>query len=136
MPTLGTVEGNILLLYVDGDPIVCTTEASFSFSREIIEATCKDNNGAKQYKVGGTDGTFSVSGLWKFDGAYQIEDLMTLFLNGTKFTARWSTDVTGDFFLEADCYITTIGGSSPVNDNVSFDATFQITGTITKGDNT
>lgn len=136
MATTGIVEGNSLLLFINGEPIVCTTEASFDFSREIVEATCKDNNGARQIKLGGTSGTFGVSGLWKFDGAYQVEDLMEAFLNGTLLTARWSTDETGDFYLEADVYITNISGASPVNDNVTFDATFEITGPITKGDET
>lgn len=136
MATTGIVEGNSLLLYIGTDPIVCTTEASFDFSREIIESTCKDNNGARQIKLGGTSGSFTVSGLWKFDGAYQIDDLMTAFLAGTELTARWTTDETGDFFLEADVYITNISGASPVNDNVTFDATFEITGPITKGTET
>lgn len=136
MATTGIVEGNSLLLYIGTDPIVCTTEASFDFSREIIESTCKDNNGSRQIKLGGTSGSFTVSGLWKFDGAYQIDDLMTAFLAGTELTARWTTDETGDFFLEADVYITNISGASPVNDNVTFDATFEITGPITKGTET
>jgi len=136
MATTGIVEGNSLLLYMDGNPIVCTTDASFDFSREIIEATCKDNNGARQIKLGGTSGTFSVSGLWKFDGAYQIDDLSDAFLAGTLLTAHWGTNVVGDFFFEASVYITNLSGSSPVNDNVSFDATFEITGTITKGTET
>lgn len=136
MATTGIVEGNALLLYIDGEPIVCTTEASFDFSREIIESTCKDNNGARQIKLGGTSGTFSVSGLWKFDGAYQVDDLMTAFLAGTLLTARWTTDETGDFYLEADVYITNISGASPVNDNVTFDVTFEITGEITQNDET
>lgn len=136
MATTGIVEGNSLLLYIGTEPIVCTTEASFDFSREIVEATCKDNNGARQIKLGGTSGTFSVSGLWKFDGAYQVDDLMTAFLAGTLLTARWTTDSVGDFYLEASVYITNISGASPVNDNVTFDVTFEITGEITKGDET
>lgn len=132
MATTGVVEGNALLLLIGDDPIVCTTDASFDFSREIVEATCKDNNGARQIKLGGTTGSFSVSGLWKFDGAYQIDDLMDAFLAGTALTANWSTEVTGDFKLSASVYITNISGSAPVNDNVTFDATFEISGAITK----
>jgi hypothetical protein len=75
-----------------------------------------------------------VSGLWKFDGAYQIEDLMTAFLAGTLLTARWSTESVSDFFLEADVYITDISGQSNVNDNVTFSATFTINGSISKED--
>ena len=136
MATTGIVEGNSLLLYMEGNPIVCTTEASFSFSRELIEATCKDNDGARQITLGGTSGNFSVSGLWKFDGAYQIEDLATAFLAGTQLTARWTTNVAGDFYFEAEVYITELSGAANVNDNVTFSATFEITGTITKGDET
>jgi hypothetical protein len=134
MATTGIVGGNSLLLYMDDNPIVCTTEASFSFSRTITDAVCKDNDGAKQITLGGTEGTFTVSGLWKFDGAYQIEDLMTAFLAGTLLTARWSTESVGDFFLEADVYITDISGQSNVNDNVTFSATFTINGSISKED--
>jgi hypothetical protein len=98
--------------------------------------TCKDNNGAKQYTVGGTDGTFSVSGIWKFDATYGVEDLTTAFLAGTILTARWSSDEIGDFYLEAEVLITALGGAASVNTSATFSATFQITGTITKGDNT
>lgn len=136
MATTGLVQGNNLLLYMEDNPIVCTTEAAFSFSRAITDAICKDNGGAKQITLGGTEGTFSVSGLWKFDGAYQIEDLMTAFLAGTILTAKWTTNVTGDFYLQAEVYITEISGAANVNDNVTFSATFTITGSITKEDET
>jgi hypothetical protein len=136
MATAGAVIGNSLLLYMEGNPIACTTDATFDFSRVEFSVTCKDNNGAEQIRLGGTQGTFGVSGIWKFDATYGVEDLVTAFLAATPLTARWSTDETGDFYLEAETYITNISGSSPVNDAVSFDATFKITGPITKGDNT
>lgn len=136
MATTGAVIGNSLLLYMDGNAIACTTDASFDFSREILSVTCKDNDGAEQIRLGGTSGTFGVSGLWKFDAAYGVEDLVDAYLAGTLLTARWATPESGDFFLEADVYITNISGSSPVNDAVTFDATFQVTGPITKGTTT
>lgn len=125
-----------MLLYIDGNPIACTTEANFDFTREFIEAVCKDNDGDREITLGGISGNFGVSGLWKFDAGYGIEDLMTAFLAGTQLTARWSTNVTGDFYLEAETYITNISGAAAVNDSVTFDATFEITGSITKGDET
>jgi hypothetical protein len=133
MATTGIVEGNIMLLYVDGFAIGCTTECSFDFSREIIEAACKDNDGARQITLGGQSGSFGVSGLWKFDASYGVEDLIDIWIAGTSVTARWSTSEAGDFYLEASCYITDISGVAAVNDNVTFDATFTITGTVTKG---
>lgn len=136
MATTGSVSGNALLLYIEGNPIVCTTDATFDFTRELIETTCKDQDGAKQYTVGGTDGTFGVSGIWKFDAAYGVEDLTTAFLAGTVLTARWSSDEVGDFYLEAEVIITNLSGAAAVNTSATFSATFQITGTITKGDNT
>jgi hypothetical protein len=134
MPTTGPVIGNSLLLYMDEDAIACTTDATFDFSRAEFSVTCKDNNGAEQIRLGGTSGSFGVSGIWKFDAAYGIEDLMTAFLAGTTLTAKWSTEVTGDFYLEAEVYITNISGASPVNDAVTFDATFKVSGPITKAD--
>ena len=136
MATTGIVRGNNMLLYVDGEAIGCTTDASFDFSREITEAICKDDDGARQITLGGTSGSFSVSGLWKFDASFGIEDLYDIFAAGTEVTVRWSTDSISDFYLEADCYITSLSGGAPVNDSVTFDATFEINGVITKGDNT
>ena len=136
MATTGIVSGNLMQLYLNGNPIGCTTTAAFSFSRAVTEAICKDNNGARQISPGGLSGTFTTSGLWKFDAAYGVEDISTLFLAGTSLTVRWTTNVAGDFYFQADCYCTELSGAAAVNDNVTFDATFTIDGDITKGDET
>lgn len=130
--TTGPVKGNSLLLYVGSTAIACTTDAAFSFNRKTIDATCKDNDGAEQILPGGTGGSFTMSGIWRFDASYGVDDLADIFLNSTKVTIKYSTEVTGDFYLQADAYITDFSGKAGLNAVADYSATFTITGTITK----
>lgn len=131
MPTTGKVSGNLMLIYKDGVAIACTTDASFTLNNEQIEVTCKDNDGAKQYTLGGQDWNFTVGGIFQFDnvGADTLTDMA---IDKEIATIRFGTDVVGDFFLEGEAYISTISIQSPLNGPVTYTATFQGTGPITK----
>ncbi len=133
--TTGPVRGNNLLLYIGGAEIAGTKEVSFDLKRNTIDATSKDDDGAETFLMAGTGGTASASGIWKFDAAYGIEDLMDAYLAATMLVGKWSTNVSGDFYLQANMFITNITGQSNVNDVVSFTAAFQISGSITKATN-
>lgn len=132
MPTVGKVKGNAMIIYHEGVAIACTTEASFTLTNEQIEVTCKDNDGAKQYILGGQDWNFTVGGIFQFDnvGADLLTDMA---IDKETATIRFGTDVIGDFFLEGECIISTINITSPLNASVTYTATLQGTGPITKG---
>jgi len=135
MATTGKVKGNAMLIYKDGVAIACTTQASLSYTNEQIEVTCKDNDGAKQYLLGGSNWSFTVGGIFQFDNV-GIDDLSDMAINKETATIRFGTDVIGDFYFEGDCIITSLNVESNVNAVVTYTATLQGTGPLTKGTTT
>lgn len=130
--TTGKVSGNLFLVYMDGVAIACSTEASVNITNEQIEVTCKDNNGAKTYILGGQDASFTVGGIFQFDnnGADQLTDAV---IDKETVTVRFGTDVVGDFFLEMDAIITSMDITAPLNNVTTYSATFSAAGPLTKG---
>lgn len=130
--TVGVVSGNNVLIYVDGDPVACSTNAEVSYTNELIEVTCKDNNGAKQYKLGSADWTMSLEMFWKFDATFGASELWDLALNKTTVEAMFSNENAGDFRLVGNALITSINGVAPLNGGVTASVTLQGTSTLTK----
>jgi predicted secreted protein len=134
MATTGIVNGNDLGIFIGSEFIACTTDATISMSREVIEATCKDNGGARQVLGGSLSWTMTAAGLWKFDAGYGIEDLVDAILADTTLTARWSMESStiGDFYLEGSVKVTSVEASSPVNGAATWSVTFEGSGLPTK----
>jgi predicted secreted protein len=130
--TIGVVNGNNVLIYVDGDPVACSTNAEVNYTNETIEVTCKDNNGAKQYLLGSGDWTMSLEMFWKFDATFGVGDLWDLALNKTTVEAMFSNENAGDFRLVGDALITSISGVAPLDGGVTCNVTLQGTNTLTK----
>src|SRR5690606_14669067 len=130
--TTGVVNGNNVLLYVDGDAVACSTNAEISYTNELIEVTCKDNGGAKQYLLGSGDWTITVEMFWKFDATFGAGDMWDLALNKTEVEAMFSNENTGDFRLVGNALITSINGVAPLNGGCTCSVTLQGTGTLTK----
>ena len=130
--TEGVVNGNNVLIYVDGDPVACSTNAEVNYTNELIEVTCKDNGGAKQYLLGSGDWTMSLEMFWKFDATFGVDDLWDLALNKTTVEAMFSNENAGDFRLVGDALITSINGVSPLNGGVTCSVTLQGTGPLAK----
>lgn len=130
--TVGVVNGNNVLLYVDGDPVACSTNAEVNYTNELIEVTCKDNGGAKQYLLGSGDWTMTLEMFFKFDAAFGASELWDLALNKTTSELMFSNENAGDFRLIGDALITSIGNQAPTNGGVTCSVSFQGTGTLTK----
>lgn len=135
MATAGKVNGNLLLIYMEGEAIACTTEATVNITNEQIEVTCKDNDGAKSYTLGGQDWNFTVGGIFSFDNN-GIDPLLDVALGKTVVTVRFGTDEVGDFFLQGEAVITSLSITSPLNAVATYTATFQSNGPLSKGINT
>jgi predicted secreted protein len=133
--TTGKVSGNAMLIYHEDVAIACTTDASFTLNNEQIEVTCKDNDGAKQYTLGGQDWNFTVGGIFQFDNV-GIDLLSDMAIAKSIATIRFGTTVVGDFFFQGEAYISTISVQAPLNGPATYTATFQGTGPITKDENT
>lgn len=130
--TQGVVNGNVLLLFINGDPVACSTNVEISYTNELIEVTCKDNDGAKQYLLGSGDWTLTCDFFWKFDAAFGADELWDLALNKTECEASFSNENAGDFRLVGDALITSINGVAPLNNGVTCSVTLQGTGPLRK----
>jgi len=95
------------------------------------DATTKDSSGTRDILEATKSGTISVSALYAEDAAYGVDDLMTAWSGRTQLTVKFSTEVSGDHYWEASAYVTSLEVSSGMEDNVTYSATFELTGAIT-----
>lgn len=132
--TAGIIKGNDLGIFIGGVFIGCTTEANISISRSVIEATCKDNDGARQVLGGELAWTASASGLFKFDAGYGISDLTDAILNDTSVTLKFGIqdEDAGDFYLSGTAKVTSVEMAGSVNDAATWSVNFEGSGTVTK----
>ena len=143
MATTGIVNGTLIGLYKVGAGPTYTkfangTASSVDIAIDMIEITTKDSSGHKEYIAGEKGGTFQFEGRFEYDTSVStqgesFDDLVTAALAGTAFTARWSSQSTGDEYLESSVLISSVSASAPNNDAASFSCTLQMTGTITLG---
>lgn len=136
MPTAGVVSANLLGFYIGGVFIGCQTGSGFDFSRELIETVCKSANGNNSTTKlpGSKSHSFSADGNWAFDATYGIRDILAAFESGALVVVRQTTGVTGDMYLEGNCYITSVSGSADTDSPATFSATFEVSGDITIAD--
>ena len=133
MATTGIMNGTLLGVYSAGTLIAHATEGSISLSMDTRDATTKDSSGTRDLLEATKSGTISVSALYAEDAALGVDDLMTTWSARSSATIRFSTEVTGDHYWEATAYITSLEVNSGMEDNVTYSATFELTGTITYG---
>jgi predicted secreted protein len=133
MATIGSVNGTLVMVAVEGENIACTTGATFSGTNATIDATCKDNDGAEDFLAGNQGWTISVNGNSKYDAATGISDLETVWFNKTIVTLTWGTGVTGDPYKQGEAIITAFNEEAPLNAVSTWSVTFQGKGLISRG---
>jgi predicted secreted protein len=133
MATTGIMNGTLLGVYAGGTLIAHATEGSISLSMDTRDATTKDSSGTRDLLEATKSGTISVSALYAEDAAYGVDDLMTAWSGRTTLTIKFSTEVTGDHYWEASAYVTSLEVNSGMEDNVTYSATFELSGAITYG---
>jgi len=139
MATTGIVGGTILRVYVDGSAVAYATSGSFSLSSELRQTVHKDNpgNSWSQGVPSTKSGTISVSAFVSEDGAANTyETFFDALLAETSLTVTWTTDVSGDTYYTASCYVTDLQAEAPVNENATFSATLTVNGLPSKGSET
>ena len=131
MATTGIMNGTLLGVYVGSTLIAHATEGSISLSMDTRDATTKDSSGSRALLEATKSGTISVSALYAEDATYGVDDLMTAWSGRTQLTVKFSTEVSGDHYWSAAAYVTSLEVSSGMEDNVTYSATFELTGAIT-----
>ena len=131
MPTTGIMNGTLLGVYSASTLIAHATEGSISLNLDTRDATTKDSSGTRDLLEGIKSGTISVSALYAEDAAYGVDDLMTAWSGRSTLEIKFSTEITGDHFWSASAYVTSLEVNAGMEDNVSYSATFELTGAIT-----
>jgi len=135
MATTGIMNGTLLGVYAGATPtlIAHATESSISLSMDTRDASTKDSAGYRDLLEGARSGSISVSSLYAEDAAYGVDDLMTHFTARTAVAVKFSTEEAGDHYWSANAYITSLEVNASKEDNVTYSASFELTGAITYG---
>lgn len=115
--------------------IACATSGTFAGSREVIDATTKDNDGRREILAGGSSWTVSAEGLIEYGLGSTVRsnaDLFDLWNNNTKVRLAWTTGVDGDVMYYGNAFITSYEESAATNEVASYSVTFEGDGSITK----
>ena len=131
MATTGIINGTLLGVYAGGTLIAHATEGSMSLSMDTRDATTKSSSGYRDLLEGTRSGSISVSALYANDAAYGVGDLMSSFAGRSTLVVKFSTEVSGDDYWSATCYMTSLEVSAATEDNATYSATFEISGAVT-----
>lgn len=125
------MNGTLMGVYIGSTLIAHSTEGSISLSMDTRDISSKDSAGARALLEGMKSGSISVSALYSEDGALGSDTLYTAMAARTPLAVKFSTEVSGDHFWSASSYLTSLEVSASTEDNVTFSATFELTGAIT-----
>ena len=126
--------GTSILVTVDGNPVAESQECSIEFSHATADASTKDSAGWAEFISAQRGGTINVSALVDYAAdtdanATGFFDLFTEgIVNRTEFTLVYGTTASGETIFTVDAYLTSLSQNAPMEDVVSYAATFQLTG--------
>jgi hypothetical protein len=126
----GLVAGKNIILSLNGVAIGCSTSAKITMDKALLEASCKESNGAREVALGDFSWEMSTENLYKIGNAVTIITLFNLLKSDTVFDVAWGTNVTGDQIFYGRAVCNHLEGDGPVSDNASFAATFTGTGDL------
>ena len=131
---MAIINGTVFLLSIGGTALPDQTEGSISISMETRDITTKDSNGFRELLEGVRSGSISVSGLVDDDGAGGAGADLFASLNGrAAVSIVFGLDgATDDYNYSCNAFCTSLEVSASTEDNVTYSASFEITGAITE----
>ena len=125
------LNGTALLLYSGSNAIAASKSHTLSVNAETIDVTTKDSAGWKEIIAGLKTWSVDAEGLVAFDNSYNYEFLLDALRNKTKLSIKLQTSTVGDERLLGDVYVTSVELSAPMEDAITFSASFEGTGALT-----
>lgn len=131
---MAILNGTVFLLKIGGTALPDQTEGSISINMETRDITTKDSSGYRELLEGVRSGSISVSGLVDDDGAGGAGSVLFQDLDSrTAQTIIFGFDDTSDdYFYSCSAFCTSLEVGGGTEDNVTYSATFEITGAITE----
>jgi len=131
---MAILNGTVFLLKIGGTALPDQTEGSISINMETRDITTKDSSGYRELLEGVRSGSISVSGLVDDDDAGGAGGVLFADLDSrTAQTIIFGFDDTSDdYFYSCSAFCTSLEVGGGTEDNVTYSATFEITGAITE----
>ena len=131
---MAILNGTVFLLSVGGTALADQTEGSISINMETRDITTKDSSGYRELLEGLRSGSISVSGLVDDDASGGAGGSLFTQLNSRSSVALifGFDDASDDYNYACNGFCTSLEVSAGTEDNVTYSATFEITGAITQ----
>lgn len=149
--TAGVLHSNAIGIYVlnganNYEAVAYSTSGSLELNRETIDATTKDNDGAKTIILGGEGWSMSCDGVINYsalnqDGTTNTNvhtaiDLFDAWKAKTELTLAWTSGQSdgsdADYMYTGKAFISSYSESAGVNDVATYSCSFESNGDITK----
>jgi len=128
MATTGVVNGNDLLVYVDGTKLYYSTTCSLEMTGAgTINYTSKDTtNWAPKLKAKGHEWTVSCDAMMALDATYgSPNDLFTLMDANTTVSLKFTTNTSGDEYFTGSAVVTAVSLNAGLNEAATLSVTFE-----------
>lgn len=139
---MAIINGNQLLVFVDGIAIGCTDNCELSSQKETIDVTCKDNNGARQVLSGSQSWSITAGGKWDFASALGPQALYNSHKAGTRLGIKMAitdtagSEESGKSYFIGYARLNTFNIAGPLNSGATFNLTFEGDGALSIGTTT
>jgi predicted secreted protein len=139
---MAIINGNRLLVFVDNVAIGCTDNCQLSSTKETIDVTCKDGDGARQVLSGSQAWTITATGKWDFASTLGPQALYATHKNGILVGIKMAiTDIDGNeesgkSHFSGYARLNTFNVAGPLNAGATFDLTFEGDGALSIGTTT
>jgi predicted secreted protein len=125
--------GTAVNLYVGSTLVAMGKSNSFNLSRALIDVSNKTSNGWKESIYGQGSGSFDFEGVFEEGASWGFEDAYTALTSKTVLTVKMASTTAGDAYYSANCLITSLKNTAPMEDAQTWSATFEITGAPSTG---
>jgi TP901-1 family phage major tail protein len=122
--TVGPFNGTSLLVYAAGTAIAYSTSCTLNANIAMIDITTKGSGGDTDNLPGLRDWSVDVEGLVALDSTYNAETIDGYRTGRTKVMLKFSTNTSSDGYWHGYAYLTSFSMSAPMEDKVTFSASF------------
>ena len=129
------IQGSDVFITIDGGTgiVTATTGQGFDWSANMIETTTKDSSGTKTFVAGEDQATQTIEGKLNVDGNYDWYDLLTAAQAKTALTVKSGKGIKsiGSEVMSFSGLLSNLTRTDPQDDNSTWSASLQITGSVT-----
>lgn len=126
------LNGTKIAFYYSGSKVGAATSHSLSIQSDMADVTTKDSSGWKEIIPTLKSFSIDTDALMTYDETTGFEALMDALTTRTLIAFKLSTEITGEEKFYGNCYITSLEQNAPQEDAVTYSASFEGTGTLTR----